>query len=105
MSTTLWGEGYFVFNFTSTYIIATFCFNITKPFFVASQEKLKNIRFENRINIKGKSISEWIYEVIISPKYEQKIVKISSLNPDDFWVVFNFGRNDDFINSSEVNTY
>ena len=46
---------------------------------------------------KGQLISGWIYEVIVSPKYEQKIVKISALttkgrNPD------NFGRNDDFIN-------
>ena len=31
------------------------------------------------IRAKGQTISEWIYEVIVSPKNEQKIVKISAL--------------------------
>ena len=44
-------------------------------------------------DIKGQSISEWIYEDIVLPKYKQKIVKISALttqgrNPDDFSFVF-----------------
>ena len=43
--------------------------------------------------IKGQLISEWIYEVIVSPKIRIKIVKISALttqgrNPDNFSFVF-----------------
>ena len=42
---------------------------------------------------KGQLISEWIYEVIVSPKIKQKIVRISALttqgrNPDNFTFVF-----------------
>ena len=42
---------------------------------------------------KGQTISEWIYEVIVSPKIRTKFVKISALttqgrNPDNFSLVF-----------------
>ena len=56
--------------------------------------------------IKGQSFSEWIYEVIVSPKYEPKLTIHSEIN----WplegrakisVIFGweFGRNDVLINS------
>ena len=42
---------------------------------------------------KGQLFSEWIYKVIVSPKIQTKIVKISALttqgrNPDNFLFVF-----------------
>ena len=49
--------------------------------------------------LKGQTISEWIFEVMVSQKIQTKIVKISTLqsrNPDNSYI----WRNDDFINSS-----
>ena len=46
--------------------------------------------FEINIQIcssgKGQLFSEWIYEVIVSPKYEQKILKLTDL----YWYQQNF---------------
>ena len=48
----------------------------------AWKETPKHLKLPSGLNIlyvKGQTISEWIYEVIVSPKYEPKFVRISAL--------------------------